>query len=111
MEVSFFIFKNRWGGAYYIYNLNVFIMADIQKLNVNNTTYDISTTWTKVTGKPNYYEFSTQRDFGSGTLIKTNINYDEIGDPFYGEIKGNTYGEAPNSCFTQFQGYIYIIIP
>ena len=83
-------------------------MADIQKINVNNTTYDISTTWEKVTGKPNYYEFSTQRDFGSGTLIKTNINYDVAsGDPFYGEIKGNTYTTAPNSCFTQFQGYIY----
>ena len=27
-------------------------MTDIQKLNVNNTTYDISTTWDKVTGKP-----------------------------------------------------------
>ena len=30
-------------------------MADIQKLNVNNTTYDISTTWTKVTGKPSTF--------------------------------------------------------
>ena len=83
-------------------------MADIQKLNVNGNTYDISTTWEKVTGKPNYYEFSTQRDFGSGTLIKTNINYDVTnGDPFYGEIKGNTYDKGLNSCFTQFQGYIY----
>ena len=27
-------------------------MADIQKLNVNGNTYDISTTWAKVTGKP-----------------------------------------------------------
>ena len=30
-------------------------MADIQKLNVNNTTYDISTTWAKVTGKPSTF--------------------------------------------------------
>ena len=30
-------------------------MADIQKLNVNNTTYDISTTWEKVTGKPSTF--------------------------------------------------------
>ncbi len=83
-------------------------MADIQKLNVNSTTYDISVPWGKVTGKPNYYVYSTQRDFGSGTLIKTDINYNSVsGDPFYGEIKGNTYTGAINSCFTQFQGYIY----
>ena len=43
------------GGAYFIYNYNVFKMADIQKLNVNNTTYDISTTWSKVTGKPSTF--------------------------------------------------------
>ena len=30
-------------------------MADIQKLNVNNTTYNISTTWAKVTGKPSTF--------------------------------------------------------
>ena len=30
-------------------------MADIQKLNVNSTTYDISTTWSKVTGKPSTF--------------------------------------------------------
>ncbi len=36
-------------------NLNVFKMADIQKLNVNSTTYDISTTWGKVTGKPDTF--------------------------------------------------------
>ena len=30
-------------------------MADIQKLNVNGNTYDISTTWTKVTGKPSTF--------------------------------------------------------
>ena len=38
--------------AYFIYNYNVFKMADIQKLNVNSTTYDISVPWGKVTGKP-----------------------------------------------------------
>ena len=51
--------------------------------------------------------YSTKRDFASGTLIYTDINYAVTnGDPFYMEIKGNTYGDV-NSCFTQVQGYIY----
>jgi hypothetical protein len=49
------IFKSTGEGAYFIYNYNVFKMADIQKLNVNGTTYDISTTWSKVTGKPSTF--------------------------------------------------------
>ncbi len=51
--------------------------------------------------------YSTQRDFANGTLIYTDINYaNNEGDPFYMEIRGNTYGRT-NSCFTQVQGYIY----
>ena len=50
--------------AYYIYNLNVFIMADIQKLNVNGNTYDISTTWAKVTGKPSTFPPSSHTHDG-----------------------------------------------
>ena len=50
---------------------------------------------------------STIRDFVNGTLITTDIDYSVgYGDPFYMEIKGNTYGRY-NSCFTQVQGYIY----
>lgn len=50
----------------------------------------------------------TIRDFTLGTLVRTNINYNvTTGDAFYVEIKGNTYSEANNSCFTQIQGYIY----
>lgn len=51
--------------------------------------------------------YSTQRDFSNGTLITTDINYSNWGgDPFYLEIKGNTYGRF-YSCFTTVQGYIY----
>lgn len=51
--------------------------------------------------------YTTLRDFKKGTLITTSINYSVTdGDPFYLEIKGNTYGRS-NSCFTQAQGYIY----
>ena len=51
--------------------------------------------------------FSTIRDFTVGTLIKTDINYRVTsGDPFYVEIKGNTY-VSPGSMHIQIQGYIY----
>lgn len=51
--------------------------------------------------------YSTQRDFPDGTLITTDIDYSvESGNPFYGEIKGNTYGDI-YTCNTQFQGYIW----
>lgn len=51
--------------------------------------------------------FSTKRDFEQGTLIKTNIDYSKSsGDPFYVEIKGNTYFSL-GSVFIQAQGYIY----
>ena len=51
---------------------------------------------------------STIRNFTLGTLVRTSINYSVTnGDSFYAEIKGNTYSYAPNSCFTQIQGYIY----
>ena len=50
--------------------------------------------------------FSTKRDFENGTLIKTDIDYSVTsGDPFYLEIKGNTY-TSPGSMFIQAQGYI-----
>lgn len=50
--------------------------------------------------------FSTIRDFTLGTLIKTDINYSVTsGDPFYVEIKGNTY-VSPGSMHIQIQGYI-----
>ena len=51
--------------------------------------------------------FSTKRDFENGTLIKTDIDYSKTnGDPFYIEIKGNTYFSY-GSMFIQAQGYIY----
>ena len=47
------------------------------------------------------------RDFTNGTLIKTSIDYSVTnGDPFYMEIKGNTYSRF-HSCYTVVQGYIY----
>lgn len=54
-----------------------------------------------------YLSYNTDRDFPNGTLITTSINYDVAnGNPFYGEIKGNVYGDT-YTCNTQFQGYIY----
>ncbi len=49
----------------------------------------------------------SNRDFGSGTLIQTDINYAVTsGDPFVLEIRGNSYGnEVPYDI--QYQGYIY----
>lgn len=51
--------------------------------------------------------FHSDRDFASGTLITTNINYAvSSGDPFVLEIKGNSYGDIiPYDI--QYQGYIY----
>lgn len=47
------------------------------------------------------------RDFTNGTLIKTSIDYSvQNGNPFYMEIRGNTYGRL-YSCYTVVQGYIY----
>lgn len=52
---------------------------------------------------------STIRNFTLGTLVRTSIDYSVTnGDSFYVEIKGNTYTDATNSCFTQIQGYIYV---
>lgn len=50
--------------------------------------------------------YSTQRDFVNGTLIETDIPYNVSGDPFYVEIKGNTYSDL-GSMFLTAQGYIY----
>jgi hypothetical protein len=49
----------------------------------------------------------SDRDFPSGTLITTSINYGvSEGDPFVLEIMGNSYGNiVPMSL--QYQGYIY----
>ena len=49
----------------------------------------------------------SDRDFASGTLITTNINYAvSSGDPFVLEIRGNSYGDAVPYDI-QYQGYIY----
>ena len=49
----------------------------------------------------------SDRDFASGTLITTNINYAvTYGDPFVLEIRGNSYGDAVPYDI-QYQGYIY----
>jgi len=51
--------------------------------------------------------FHSQRDFISGTLITTNINYAvSEGDPFVIEIRGNSYGNIIPFDI-QYQGYIY----
>ena len=49
----------------------------------------------------------SDRDFPSGTLITTDINYAVTnGDPFILEIRGNTYGNIV-PLDIQYQGYIY----
>lgn len=49
----------------------------------------------------------SDRDFPSGTLIQTSINYNNSeGDPFVLEIKGNSYGNGM-PMDVQIQGYIY----
>jgi len=49
----------------------------------------------------------SERDFPSGTLIQTDINYAvSSGDPFILEIRGNSYGSAIPFDI-QYQGYIY----
>lgn len=54
-----------------------------------------------------YYPFHSNRDFPSGTLVQTNINYSvTYGDPFILEITGNAYG-ALIPFDIQVQGYIY----
>ena len=51
--------------------------------------------------------FHSGRDFPSGTLITTNINYAvTYGDPFVLEIRGNSYGNII-PLDLQYQGYIY----
>jgi hypothetical protein len=51
--------------------------------------------------------YHSNRDFGSGTLIQTNINYAvTYGDPFILEIRGNSYGDGVPYDI-QYQGYIY----
>lgn len=62
-----------------------------------NGTADINTTeW-----------FHSSRDFPNGTLITTSINYaNTAGDPFFLEIRGNSYGSIiPLDLL--YQGYIY----
>lgn len=83
------------GGAAYIPHMRVSNADMVDDLHAS----DFARSYTLVT--------STQRDFGSGTLIKTDIWYNDwSGNPFYGEIKGNVYGSLWTAC-TQFQGYIY----
>jgi hypothetical protein len=54
-----------------------------------------------------YYLYHSNRDFPSGTLVQTNINYSvSEGDPFILEITGNSYG-ALIPFDIQVQGYIY----
>jgi len=49
----------------------------------------------------------SDRDFASGTLVTTDINYAVTnGDPFVLEIRGNSYGDAVPYDI-QYQGYIY----
>lgn len=49
----------------------------------------------------------SDRDFASGTLVTTDINYAvSSGDPFIIEIRGNSYGDAVPYDI-QYQGYIY----
>lgn len=51
--------------------------------------------------------FHSDRDFASGTLVTTDINYAVTnGDPFVLEIRGNSYGDAVPYDI-QYQGYIY----
>lgn len=51
--------------------------------------------------------FHSDRDFASGTLVTTDINYGVTnGDPFILEIRGNSYGDAVPYDI-QYQGYIY----
>lgn len=53
------------------------------------------------------HRYHSNRDFGSGTLIVTSIDYAATyGDPFILEITGNTYGSII-PWDIQYQGYIY----
>ena len=51
--------------------------------------------------------FHSDRDYPSGTLITTSVNYAvNSGDPFVLEIRGNSYGNIV-PLDIQYQGYIY----
>jgi hypothetical protein len=74
-------------------------------LNVLNVgTLNISGT---IPTNTSYLRRMSDRDFGSGTLVQTNINYAVTnGDPFVIEITGNSYGQIV-PWDIQIQGYIY----
>jgi hypothetical protein len=79
--------------------------ASTSNLNVLNVaTLNISGT---IPASTAYLPRLSGRDFGSGTLVQTSINYAVTnGDPFVIEITGNSYGQIV-PWDIQIQGYIY----
>jgi hypothetical protein len=82
----------------------------------DNTNYYIDPAGTSVMGGINiggyavtttqYQPVTSNRDFGSGTLVQTNIIHYDYGDPWVIEITGNSYGGGL-SWNIQGQGYLY----
>ena len=81
--------------------------SDIGLGNVNNTA-DADKPVSKATQTEIDRSLFLQsgRDFPLGTLISTNIDYGQYGDPFLLEIDGNAYGTIL-PFLIRFQGYIY----
>ena len=79
--------------------------ASTSNLNVLNVaTLNISGA---IPTNTSYLPRLSGRDFGSGTLVQTSINYAVTnGDPFVIEITGNSYGQIV-PWDIQIQGYIY----
>ena len=86
------------GSEYTVYhtgNLNPITTSNIGSQSVNQSNYSTM----------DY--IMSNRDFASGTLVETSINYSAwAGDPFILEIKGNSYGGGLPFDI-QIQGYIY----
>lgn len=85
---------------------------DASKLSINTTTLSrtdgvlgVNTSWAD--GRYPQSPTRTLRDFGSGTLITTDLPGNSTSLPFRLSIRGNGYGEGV--VFTEVTGYVYII--
>ena len=90
---------------------NAFVNNNVVLNAANYTSYSPSLTGSGASGAWSISTTSdflhSDRDFPSGTLITTDINYAvSSGDPFVLEIRGNSYGNAV-PLDIQYQGYIY----
>ena len=99
------------GAAFAANGNNAFVNNNVVLNAANYTSYSPSLTGSGASGTWSISTTSdflhSDRDFPSGTLITTDINYAvSSGDPFVLEIRGNSYGSAV-PLDIQCQGYIY----